>query len=317
MRCADYHRPGGITITSTRGRVITRNVIMVLDPESLRPISTTEAVECDSGKRHSCATYGYEDLRLFEVGSTSEILGIATTFQLREFSKPEMVIVHFGERGEIASVDTIRGNLSSSWSDFAQKNWAPFDRFDVPRFLYSIERGITFNAKGPETENDPKWCHVAKASSFPRGGEVTYSGSVETRMMTPRQPAAGAPPRIMYDWSAPGLRGGSQLIKLRAPTHRGLLGVDPDMWLGIGHEIGRAGYEHRFYQVTTAGALVARSQPFKLSSCGVEFAAGIAIWPDRDRLVVSYGIEDDRAELGETTLSAVLAILEPMEKASP
>jgi hypothetical protein len=313
MRCADYHRPGGTTITSTRGRVITRNVIMTLEPESLKAISATEAIECDGGKRYACATNGYEDVRLFEAGG--EILGIATTFQLREFSKPEMAILRFGEHGEIASASTIRGNFASSWSDFAQKNWAPFDRADAPRFLYSIERGIVFGAKGPEIENDPRWRHVAKSTSSPLVGQVSHCGAVETRILATKQTPANAPGRVMYDWSAPGLRGGSQLIHIGQAD-------DNDTWLGIGHEIGRAGYEHRFYTVTTAGKLTKLSPAFKLSGCGVEFAAGLAIWPEtgdgqRDRrLVVSYGVEDDRAELGETTLAAVLALLQPIEGAA-
>lgn len=94
-----------------------------------------------------------------------------------------------------------------------------------------------------------------------------------------------------------GLRGGSQLIR-----------VEEDRWLGVGHEMsfveGRKYYWHVFYVVDAAGALIATSEPCKLSPTGIEFAAGMAI--DGDRVVISFGVDDMESKLGETSLAAIM-----------
>jgi hypothetical protein len=72
-------------------------------------------------------------------------------------------------------------------------------------------------------------------------------------------------------------------------------------------------YWHVWYLVDYDGQLLATSEAFKLDgSVGIEFAAGLAHDPDTGELVVSYGIEDDSAWLGVTTLDAVLAMLSPV-----
>ena len=100
-----------------------------------------------------------------------------------------------------------------------------------------------------------------------------------------------------------GLRGGTQLIR-----------VGDDAWLGIGHEMqfvgGKKYYWHVIYTVDSRGKLIATSDPMKLAPNGIEFAAGMAI--DGDRVVVSFGVDDMNAMLGETSLSAVMEILRPI-----
>jgi hypothetical protein len=102
-----------------------------------------------------------------------------------------------------------------------------------------------------------------------------------------------------------GLRGGTQLVH-----------VDDDAWLGIGHEMkylsGVKYYWHTFYLVNSKGKLKAVSEPMKLVSNGIEFAAGMAI--DEDRLVISFGVDDMECKIGETRLSAVMEILGPVER---
>ena len=102
-----------------------------------------------------------------------------------------------------------------------------------------------------------------------------------------------------------GLRGGTQLVR-----------VGEDAWLGIGHEMKFVNhlkyYWHVFYLVDSRGKMKAASQPIKLVSNGIEFAAGMAI--DGDRVVVSFGVDDMECKLGETSLSAVLEKLEPVER---
>jgi len=87
-------------------------------------------------------------------------------------------------------------------------------------------------------------------------------------------------------------------------------------WLGLAHGC-RVGagkhYWHTFYSVDWNGTLLEISEPFKLApSVGIEFAAGMAHDPQTDRLAISYGIEDDSAHVGVTTLSAALATLRPV-----
>lgn len=102
-----------------------------------------------------------------------------------------------------------------------------------------------------------------------------------------------------------GLRGGTQLVR-----------VDHDAWLGIGHEMkferGKKYYWHVFYLVDSQGAVKAVSEPVKLAPNGIEFAAGMAI--DGDRVVVSFGVDDMASRLGETRLSAVMGVLQKIDR---
>ena len=100
-----------------------------------------------------------------------------------------------------------------------------------------------------------------------------------------------------------GLRGGSQLVR-----------VAEDAWIGVGHEMkflnSKKHYWHTFYLVDSRGKMTRVSEPMKLASNGIEFAAGMAI--DGDRVVVSFGVDDMECRIGETKLSAVMEILRPI-----
>jgi hypothetical protein len=102
-----------------------------------------------------------------------------------------------------------------------------------------------------------------------------------------------------------GLRGGTQLIR-----------VDDDAWLGLGHEMkfvsGKKYYWHVFYLVDSQGVMKAVSEPMKLATNGIEFAAGMAV--DGDRIVVSFGVDDMASRLGETCLSAVMEKLQTIDR---
>jgi predicted GH43/DUF377 family glycosyl hydrolase len=102
-----------------------------------------------------------------------------------------------------------------------------------------------------------------------------------------------------------GLRGGTQLVR-----------VDDEGWLGIGHEMkfvnGKKYYWHVFYLVDSQGVMKAVSEPMKLASNRIEFAAGMAI--EGDRIVVSFGVDDMASRLGETRLSAVMAMLQKIDR---
>ena len=82
------------------------------------------------------------------------------------------------------------------------------------------------------------------------------------------------------------LRGGSQLI-----PHR-------DGWLCLVHEVvwrPERVYMHRFVWLTKTFHVEALSDPFYFSRVGIEFCAGLA--RDGDRLVASFGVNDESAHL--------------------
>jgi predicted GH43/DUF377 family glycosyl hydrolase len=125
---------------------------------------------------------------------------------------------------------------------------------------------------------------------------VSRSTDDSTRMM-----GSGRMLLPKYD----GLRGGTQLIR-----------VGDDAWLGVGHSMtfssGKKYYWHVFYLTDSRGKLTATSEPVKLAPEGIEFAAGMAI--DGDRVVISFGVDDMNARIGETKLSAVMEILRPIAR---
>jgi hypothetical protein len=127
---------------------------------------------------------------------------------------------------------------------------------------------------------------------------ATRSGNEATRLV-----GSGRTLVPKYD----GLRGGTQLVR-----------VGDDAWLGIGHEMkfinNKKYYWHTWYLVDARGKMTAASEPMKLAPNGIEFAAGMGI--DGERVVVSFGVDDMECKLGETKLSAVIATLRPVARAT-
>jgi hypothetical protein len=134
-------------------------------------------------------------------------------------------------------------------------------------------------------------------------GAALVSRGMGTRLNTESVRTLGTGRALMPKYE--GLRGGTQLVRVADNT-----------WLGIGHEMsyisGLKNYWHHFYAVNDSGKLTAISQPCKLALEGIEFAAGMAI--DGDRVVVSFGVDDMHCRLGETSLSAVMGILRPVDR---
>jgi len=142
----------------------------------------------------------------------------------------------------------------------------------------------------------------SRPSSRPssRGGGL--ADSVHARVSdTSRSMSAGRVRLPGYE----GLRGGTQLVR-----------VGDDAWLGIGHEMkfvnSKKYYWHCWYVVDSSGSMTSVSEPMKLVSNGIEFAAGLAI--DGDRVVVSFGVDDMECKLGETRLSAVMEMMRQVER---
>lgn len=306
VRCADYCRPNGISQMKRPGRVHTRNVMLELDPSTLDVVSMREVAERDGLPRAASVTSGFEDVRLFRT-ERDGLQAIGTTLQLRGGGNAEMVLLNLDENGDIKTAVPLRGTFNGSWSDFPQKNWSPFDGCDVPRFLFSIERAVVFDEKGPRSEPG----HRAPVEVTRPMGSITFNGAVETRVEPTFAPADRAtgqetPTRQMYDWTPGNLRGGSQLVSL-----------GDGRWLGIAHGVKYATggmhviptYWHVWYVCNDDGKMLAKSEGMKLSDKGIELAMGLAIQPELDRAIVSYGVEDMEARLGTVPLSQVLAML--------
>lgn len=330
LRNCDYCMVGGRTQRSrkARGGVCTKNAMVVLDPRSWRPVELYKMRERDGAPRGSSDNVGFEDLRLFRT-DRGGLQGIAASQHLARSDRragrlPEQVILSFDHEYAIVDARPIRG----AWSEQPQKNWVPFDGVAEPRFLYAIDRGTLFDDRG-ELRGDAAGVLPASTSAEPprRGDEratrrareraekseldrrdrderdetrARRSGSDKIRL----DPASAAEVE-REPWR--GLRGGTQLVR-----------VGDDTWLGVGHAMrfvdGQKYYYHAWYAVDSRGQLVSASPPMKLASVGIEFAAGLAI--DGDRAVVSFGVEDAHAKIGETRLSAVVAQLRPVDRSA-
>lgn len=97
------------------------------------------------------------------------------------------------------------------------------------------------------------------------------------------------------------LSGGSQAIRIPGR----------DQYLAIVHEAralpnGKRYYWHRFIVLDKRGQLRGYTQPFVFQDKQIEFCAGMALHPDGEQLVISYGIRDREAWLAVADLQAVL-----------
>jgi hypothetical protein len=165
------------------------------------------------------------------------------------------------------------------------------DRQARPRDLRTLVRG------GGDVVVRGKRMAIDALSSRPAARPFTLRGGNDsTRMM-----GTGRSILPRYD----GLRGGTQLVR-----------VGDDAWLGIGHEMkfakGLKYYWHTWYTVDSRGKMTSVSEPMKLATNGIEFAAGMGI--DGDRVVVSFGVDDMECKVGETKLSAVMGTLRPIAR---
>jgi hypothetical protein len=298
FRCADYSLPGGVpklSNASRPGRAETRNVVAAVNPSTWELGALVEIEERDGCPRAAgCASIGYEDMRLFRTERYG-LCAIATALQLNieHPNRPEMIFCQFNDDFAISSATPLRG----AWSARPQKNWSPFDGADEPRFLYSIERGVVMGEDGPVDGSPPPTQPPA-----PRTFDMHKRG-VEVKV-TPRNVYSEQPKYAKAKIGSDDLRGGSQLAR-----------IGGDLWLGLAHEMTltqperRKLYWHTFYACDSAGRLLSRSEPFKLSpDHGIEFAAGLALG-DRGLVAISYGTDDSESWIARTELSAVLGLL--------
>ena len=337
IRCADYALPAGREIRSAKakpGQSRTKNAMVIFDPSSWKPVELYKIKEHDNLPRVSASSIGYEDIRLFRTDRYG-LQGIAAALHLRRADRldprAEQVLLWFDEEYNVVEARPIRGT-GSTWSTTAQKNWAPFDHCAEPRFLYAINNAIDkgtpaparlFDDRGeildardaqvrlstrPRRSFGPDAQAVLDAQERARDAEREREREYRRRAehRSPRggdDTALSDVPADVQDANYVGLRGGSQLVR-----------VGDDAWLGIGHTMrfvdGLKLYWHVFYLTDSRGTIKAASAPMKLAPNKIEFAAGLAI--DGDRVVISFGVDDMEAKIGETSLAAVLAMSQPI-----
>lgn len=313
VRCADYAMPDGIQIrgpNADANGVQTRNVMLHLDPTTLRPVEVFPMRELDGLPRNRAGVRGFEDLRLFH----TELWGLQAIAcsahlerhgSLTDHYPPEQVVLSLDEDDySIIAAQPIRGE---AWSG-PQKNWSPFDQAEEPRFLFSIERGMVFGMHGPIEIEEPvaepepitpdQLVAAVPAATKRKFGPLPVNG-VEYRQVA-RMQAVEAKQIGRKHFG--GLRGGTQLVY-----------IADNEWLSLAHEArierNRKFYWHTFYTCDSNGKLLKVSPPMKLVPEKIEFAAGLVV--DGDRVVVSLGVDDAQCAIGTTSLEAVMATMKP------
>lgn len=317
LRCADYCMRDGETIRSSRsvsGESWSKNAMVIFDPNSWKPVEIYKMRERDGLARVSCASMGYEDIRIFQTAKGG-FQGIAASLHLWRGDRvrnrfAEQVLLSFDAEYNVVQAKPIRG---PSWGGLPQKNWVPFDDCVEPCFLYSIGEGRLFDEHGPLTMDGfavaasphtrpalPEPNENARRKARRRALEILRDLAVEeprrSRDKMGDESGSSSVRQAFED-----LRGGTQLVR-----------VGTEGWLGIGHKMKFVNrkklYWHVWYLVDARGKVTAASLPMKLAPHGIEFAAGMGV--DGDRIVVSFGVDDMECKIGETRLSAVLNILQ-------
>lgn len=99
-------------------------------------------------------------------------------------------------------------------------------------------------------------------------------------------------------------RGGSQVLKVG------------NNWLALTHEVNLfksstnrkdAVYRHRFVLWDKNWTIIGYSKPFSIMGGHVEFVTGMCVW--KDRLIISYGFQDNAAYILTTNLETVMAFI--------
>ena len=320
LRSADYCMKDGETIRSPRalpGESWTKNAMAIFDPATWKPLEIYKMRERDGLPRTSCASMGYEDIRIFRTDKGG-LQGIAASLHLARGNRgrnrfAEQVVLSFDAEYNVVRAQPIRG---SAWGSLPQKNWVPFDDCVESRFLYSIGEGKLFDEHGPLLTEEM----AVRPSTLSRSA---FSAPDErARRRARRRAADGERSRedeelrqsrdrdeqVFDFWPAQrayeDLRGGTQLVR-----------VGVESWLGLGHKMKFVNrkklYWHVWYLVNAHGKMTAASPPMKLAPNGIEFAAGMGV--DGDRVVISFGVDDMQCKIGETRLVAVLKALRAIE----
>ncbi len=300
VRCANYHLPGsGLQAQRQPGPIRNRNLMLTLDPKDWRVTSTVEMVDRSNGSGRWAKALGFEDLRLAWTDRDG-LCAIGCSMRI-DNATIEMVALELDADYQIRCATPLR-------CEGHQKNWSPYADADELRLLHSPLGGGIHGRTGriiathPPVMIDGAVPALSPTIRAAQAGGTAYllNGAMDIKIGGRDVASPASRPRLA-------LRGGTQLVP-----------VAPGQWLGLAHGCrvgnGRKNYWHRAMLYDHDGHVLAMSEPFKLApAVGIEFACGLAIDRDTDRAVISFGIEDDSANLGISTLSAILAMLKPID----
>jgi hypothetical protein len=105
-------------------------------------------------------------------------------------------------------------------------------------------------------------------------------------------------------WNVGHISGGSQVVK-----------IDERTYLAIVHEArtipGRSNryYQHRFVAFDRHGKVAGISPPFFFFDRQIEFAAGLAYFPEKRQLMVSFGVRDCEAWMATMNVDDVIQFI--------
>lgn len=336
VRCSNYHMPGSTFAQRPKGttKIHNRNLMLEIDPQTWRTLRTYEIFDRTGDANKGMWTgAGFEDLRLIYSGGQLCALGSAMRPDVEAGGVNEIVLLELGSEADTLYQIIKATPLRGTWSNQHQKNWSPFQGSRSPlKILYSpLDGGVhdpggrivathlppTLDEAGVAFERAPDPVESLEPplpSNLKHGAiEVGLSRRVPPIPGHIKPPAQKAPSAARL-----ALRGGTQLVKVPSSVFTIRNGrADDGRWVALAHgcriDHGRKTYWHQLYEISESGDLLGLSEPFKLDGdVGIEFAAGFVVDPDRDRAVISFGLEDDRAMLGVTSLSTLVNLLRPI-----
>jgi hypothetical protein len=231
LRLCDYALPNGKLIRSPKSRPAgnqTKNAIVVFDPDTWKPASIHVVEENDGFPRTRSANVGFEDIRLFTTDQGG-LQGIAASLHLnrppakvpgtQQHQPPEQVLLSFDSDYNISHAHPIRGDW---WSGTPQKNWSPHQGAVIPRFLYSIGKGVLF---GPDGALQGDEAIVIPSAKNIISTTVTEISAAAPLGVMPAAPAV-VPPAPVAAQSTPApqrrpamIRGGEVKLSGRRGTH--------------------------------------------------------------------------------------------------
>lgn len=142
------------TLTDNSGGALTgeswtKNAMVIFDPDSWKAVEICKMRERDGLPRVSCASMGYEDIRIFRTDKGG-LQGIAASLHLwREDRAPkrfaEQVLLSFDAEYNVTHTLPIRG---SSWGAFPRRIGCPLMTVQSRAFSIRSERGSYSTSDG-------------------------------------------------------------------------------------------------------------------------------------------------------------------------
>ena len=183
----------------------------------------------------------------------------------------------FGWRGELWSVSNIREQNPDGW---CEQHLAKVETDGRLSGLVSL--------LPKHRQNEKNWAPLV----VDKGDTLRFM----YRLGEVLDPDACTIQKYPISYAVDNISGGSQYIPFRS----GYLGVTHEAYY---HANGKRYYLHRFIYIDPHNNIYKLSKPFVFHEKVIEFAAGIAMHPDKRRVLVSYGREDKEAWIASVDTS--------------